>query len=290
MGSLGFTADDTALDIDLDRLIGSHACIVANSGGGKSGLIRRLLEITHGHVQHIVLDVEDEFYTLREHFDYVIAGGDGGDAPATVAGAAGLARAALTHGFSLIVQLNDLGPDGAPAFVGSFLDSLITAPRELWRPVLIVLDEAQRFAPQDGMTEATHVPVAKQMAPHLDACTGMLVPVNSVKKAHEAMATAIGLPGNGESGMKLWRRSLADILRSRMPMDQWGEITMFLGHDQFDDVSDLYAPFRPDYLSRARAEIEAICDEIENRAPGAFYRNDTAEGGNVFSMGNAHNG
>lgn len=134
------------------------------------------------------------------------------------------------------------------------------------------------------------VPIARHMAPHLDACNGLLVPVNSVKKAHEAMAASIKLPGDGESGMKLWRRSMADILRSRMPIEKWGEIEMFLGHDRFDDVSDLYAPFRPDYLSNARAEIEAVCDEIEKLAPGSFYRNDTAQGGNIYSMGNARNG
>ncbi|HEX5183628.1 MAG TPA: DUF87 domain-containing protein [Allosphingosinicella sp.] len=154
IGILGEVADGGPMALDLDRLIGSHACIVANSGGGKSGLIRRLLEVTHGHVQHIVLDVEDEFYTLRERFEYVIAGGDDPDAPATVENAHGLARASLEHGFSLIAQINDLGDD-APAFVGRFLDSLMSAPRELWRPLLVVIDETQRFAPVTGGTDAT---------------------------------------------------------------------------------------------------------------------------------------
>jgi ABC-type cobalamin/Fe3+-siderophores transport system ATPase subunit len=49
---LGTTSQDHAVQIDLESLIGSHCCIVANPGGGKSGLIRRLLEVTHGGVQH----------------------------------------------------------------------------------------------------------------------------------------------------------------------------------------------------------------------------------------------
>jgi uncharacterized protein DUF87 len=150
---LGNGSDGEPIILDLERLIGSHMCIAANSGAGKSGLIRRLLEETHGQIQHIVLDVEDEFYTLRERFDYVIAGA-GADAPATVANAAGLARASLEHGFSLVAQINDLGDD-APAFVAEFLDSLISAPQRLWRPLLIVVDETQRFAPSVGNTEAT---------------------------------------------------------------------------------------------------------------------------------------
>jgi len=163
MTALGTTDAGDLLSIDLDALVGSHACVVANSGGGKSGLLRRLLETTHGRIQHVVLDPEDEFYTLREHFDYVIAGGDGGDVPATVEGAAGLALAALTHGFSLIVQLNDLDetdPDDPTRhpraeFVRNFLSALINAPRHLWHPALVAIDEVQLFAPSDRNTPAS---------------------------------------------------------------------------------------------------------------------------------------
>lgn len=153
--SIGTTAAGGPMAIDVDRLIGSHACIVANSGGGKSGAIRRLLEVTHNRIQHIVLDIEDEFYTLRERFDYVIAGGDGGDLPAHAGNAETLPIAALEHGFSLIVQLNDLGYEGAPEFIGRFLKAMIAAPRHLWHPVLVVVDEAQRVVPRAGATGAT---------------------------------------------------------------------------------------------------------------------------------------
>jgi hypothetical protein len=45
----------------------------------KSWLLRRLLEQTHGHVQHLVIDPEGEFASLRERFDYVHAAKSGGD-------------------------------------------------------------------------------------------------------------------------------------------------------------------------------------------------------------------
>ena len=143
------TANGKDIAVDIESLLGSHACIIANSGGGKSSLIRKMLEVTHGHVQNIVLDVEDDFYTLRERFDYVIAGGEEGDTPATLDNARSLALASLTHGFSLIVQLNDLGAD-APEFINRFLGGLMSAPRELWHPVLVTIDELQRFASRDA--------------------------------------------------------------------------------------------------------------------------------------------
>ena len=77
---LGQSVAGEDVAIDLERLIGSHLCVSANSGGGKSGAIRKLLEATHGKIQHIILDSEDEFYTLRERYDYLIVGGDNGDA------------------------------------------------------------------------------------------------------------------------------------------------------------------------------------------------------------------
>lgn len=154
-GILGATSAGEEVHVNLSALIGSHACIVANSGGGKSGLIRRLVETVYGRVQIIMLDGEDEFYTLRERYSFVIAGGEGGDVPAKVTNAKDLAIGALTHGFSLICQLNDLGHAGAPQFILDFLTALVDSPRALWHPVLIVVDETQRYAPRIGSSVAT---------------------------------------------------------------------------------------------------------------------------------------
>ena len=69
-------------EIDFDALIGSHLCIQANSGGGKSRTIRKIMEIAAGAAQRIVVDVEDEFHTLREASPrMVIAGGPAGRLP-----------------------------------------------------------------------------------------------------------------------------------------------------------------------------------------------------------------
>jgi hypothetical protein len=147
---MGMTDEGILLGVDLDKLIGSHLAIVANSGGGKSGAIRKLLEETHGHIQHIVLDVEDDFYTLRERFDYLVAGGDGGDCPAKVKDASALATMLLTHSISAVIQLNDLHAYEQEEFIRIFLETLMSAPKEIWHPVLVVVDEAHRFAPQEG--------------------------------------------------------------------------------------------------------------------------------------------
>lgn len=139
------------LEVNIDKLVGAHMGIVANAGAGKTGAIRKLLEQTHGVLQHIVLDVEDDFYTLREKFAYLIAGGDNGDCPATPKNAKALAEMLMGNpGISAIIQLNDLPFDDQQEFISTFLQTMMAAPRDQWHPLLLVLDEAHRFAPQDG--------------------------------------------------------------------------------------------------------------------------------------------
>src|ERR1700733_9460219 len=137
------------------ELIGSRAIIQGASGAGKTYAIRRILETTHGRMQHFVLDVEDELFTLRERFDYVLIGGDGADAPVSEDTAAELAITLLELGVSAILQLNDLGLSGQRRVIAQFLAGLMKAPRPLWHPVMVTLDEAHRYAPQNAVVESS---------------------------------------------------------------------------------------------------------------------------------------
>lgn len=121
------------------------------------------------------------------------------------------------------------------------------------------------------------VPIIEPFAQELDETDGPYITVNSVKSAFETMADDLGLPKDGESGMKLIRRSMGDLLRARLPKRHWTEIELFLGHDTFNETSGIYAPFRPDYLAVAKQEIQKIVNIIEKAVPGAFYRTVTAQ-------------
>lgn len=140
------------VEIDVKAFVGARALVQANSGGGKSRTLRRILEQTHGKVQHLVIDVEGEFYTLREQFDYLIAGA-GGDCAATVKNAGRLVTMLLKTGASAILDISELADQ--EAFVQAVCHALVSAPRELWHPVLVAIDEAQRFCPQDEEADST---------------------------------------------------------------------------------------------------------------------------------------
>lgn len=151
---LGAYADGKPAAIDLPRLLETRMLIQSASGFGKSWAVRRLLEVTAGQVQQLVIDPDGEYATLREKHDFVIAAAHDGDALAHPKTAALLARRLLETGVSAILDIYDLKPHERHAFVRIFLQALVDAPKALWRPVLTVVDEAHVYCPQVGESEA----------------------------------------------------------------------------------------------------------------------------------------
>lgn len=137
------------LQLDVARLVETRMVVQASSGGGKSMTLRTILERTHGQLPHIILDKDGEFSTLREKHNYILAGKDG-DIPADPRTAALLATKILELDASLIVDLYDLSHADKHRFVKLFLTAVLNAPKALWRPRLLVVDEAHRFCPENG--------------------------------------------------------------------------------------------------------------------------------------------
>jgi hypothetical protein len=139
--------------IDLPTFIPTRGLVTSDSGGGKSWLLRRIIEQAFGKIQIIVIDYEGEFSTLREKLDFVIAA-PGGETPADVRSAALLAQRALEFRFSLIADIYEMKPSDRHKWVRLFLESLIDAPKKFWHPVLVIVDEAHVFCPEHGKGES----------------------------------------------------------------------------------------------------------------------------------------
>jgi hypothetical protein len=133
------------------------------------------------------------------------------------------------------------------------------------------------------------VPVPDCIGEWLDTIKGPIVPQELSKATWRRMQAALGIPFDGEGGMKLVRRSMMTLARKRLGEEHWIQGRMMAGHVPMT-VSDIYALPDPANLGRALAVTKAIIDEIDHLAPGAFYRNFTANGGNVVSIGTAKNG
>src|SRR5712691_3499422 len=65
-----------------------------------------------------------------------------------------LARRLIEYKVSTVVDLHELKLVERCQFVKLFLDSLIHLPHELWRPTLVILDEAHIYCPERGAGEA----------------------------------------------------------------------------------------------------------------------------------------
>lgn len=149
------TKGSAHITIDVPRLLETRLLVQANSGGGKSWTLRRIIEQVADKVQVLVIDPEGEFYTLREKYDFVICAPHDGDAQAHPRTAAMLARRLLETGVSAVLDIYDLKAHERQAFVRIFLDTLVNAPKKLWHPVFVVLDEAHVYAPERGKSEST---------------------------------------------------------------------------------------------------------------------------------------
>ena len=126
------------------------------------------------------------------------------------------------------------------------------------------------------------VRVPWQVARLLDQSNGFFVSSKSVRSPFDSMCEDLGWPKDGENGMKLIRRSVAQLLRERdVPAEQ---LELQLGHRRMDSVTDLYAAFHPAYLREATKALEVIIDEIEARVPGAFLRSDTGKEANIVPI------
>ena len=114
------------------------------------------------------------------------------------------------------------------------------------------------------------IPIARQFAPHLDAMGESYLPISSIRQSWETCRAEIGLPvERGQAGWKLIRRSMATLVRRRIGEANWRQGEMMLGHAKHS-ISDIYAIPDPANLGLALAATEAIIDEIEALAPGAY--------------------
>jgi hypothetical protein len=129
--------------IDVEELLATRLLVQGNSGSGKSHLLRRLLEECAGQVQQVVIDPEGDFVTLADHYGHVVIDA-AAYSPREIEALAGRVR---QHRASVVLALEELEVEQQIRCAALFLTALFDAPREHWYPALVVVDEAQMFAP-----------------------------------------------------------------------------------------------------------------------------------------------
>lgn len=128
--------------MDLEELLATRLLVQGNSGSGKSHLLRRLLEQSAQWVQQAIIDPEGDFVSLAEKYGHVVV-----DAVGTEKDLQMIAGRVRQHRVSVVLNLEGLDADRQMKAAATFLDGLFDADRELWYPMLVIVDEAQLFAP-----------------------------------------------------------------------------------------------------------------------------------------------
>ena len=141
--TIGHESSGTPVEFDIEELLATRLLVQGNSGSGKSHLLRRLLEESAGLVQQVVIDPEGDFPSLADEFGHVVIDGAAYSPPEIEA----LARRIREHRASVVLDLDGLEVEQQIRCAAQFLTALFDAPREHWYPVLVVVDEAQMFAP-----------------------------------------------------------------------------------------------------------------------------------------------
>jgi len=140
---MGQTSSGAPATLDLEELLATRLLVQGNSGSGKSHLLRRLLEQSSPWVQQAIIDPEGDFVTLAERFGHLVI-----DAEAHTEQALQLAgERARMHRVSTVLNLEGLDAENQLRRAAAFLGGIFEVDRNHWYPMLVVVDEAQLFAP-----------------------------------------------------------------------------------------------------------------------------------------------
>ncbi|MCA6123530.1 ATP-binding protein [Bradyrhizobium sp. WSM 1704] len=140
---MGQTTAGAPAAIDLEELLATRLLVQGNSGSGKSHLLRRLLEQSARWVQQTIIDPEGDFVTLAERFGQLVI--DAEDHTERSLQAAG--ERVRIHRVSTVLNLEGLDAENQMRRAAAFLAGMFEVARDHWYPMLVVVDEAQLFAP-----------------------------------------------------------------------------------------------------------------------------------------------
>jgi len=210
--AIGLT-DNRPFYLDLLKLVDTRALVQANSGGGKSWLLRLIAERTAGKVQIIILDPEGEFATLREKLDFALVG-RGGEIATEVRTASLLARKLVELNVSAVVDLYELDLPAKREFVSLFIESLLAVPRAHWHPLLFMLDECHRFCPEKGDVESSKAVINLMDSGRKRGFAG-LIATQRLSKLHKDAAAEANNVFIGRTWLDLDQERAGDLLGMR---------------------------------------------------------------------------
>lgn len=130
-------------------LITGRSCIIAQSGAGKSYGLAVICEQLAGQgFGFCIIDTEGEYFSLKQEFDVLWVGGEAADVDVNTVDLTELAFKVVSEGVPVILDVSEARD--FRGVVGEWISSLYKAASELKNPYLLIIEEADKFIPQQG--------------------------------------------------------------------------------------------------------------------------------------------
>lgn len=143
--------DNQDIEIDEKVLFTERTFICAMTRYGKSYCLRKIAEESFGKVGIIIIDPEGEYASLREKFPFLIIGKD---IPLNPDTAEFVAETVLKENLSIIIDSSTSDTIDEQEFVQRFIDKFMDLELTERKSYLIMVEEADEFAPEKGTYKA----------------------------------------------------------------------------------------------------------------------------------------
>ncbi len=147
--------DAGAVSLRADQIAGVSLAVLGITGSGKTNSVAVIAEeLLACQVPMTFLDLESEFWTLKQRFQVLVVGrSDHSDVDIGPEHAADLARMAVERGLTIVLDFSEHEEEEEiEAFLLPYLKALWVACTRAKRPYVVVVEEAHEFVPQSGKT------------------------------------------------------------------------------------------------------------------------------------------
>ena len=135
------------VNIDAQQVITGRCCVIGQSGSGKSFLIGVVIEeMCKAQLPFIVIDTEGEYRNLKSIFNVLWVSEDPASDVKHDIDYQRLASQSITAGIPIIFDVSDLTDKSKHVF--DMLQALYFIEERLKSPYLVIIEEADKFAPQ----------------------------------------------------------------------------------------------------------------------------------------------
>lgn len=136
-----------SLDIDAQQVVTGRGCVIGQSGSGKSYLVGVIVEeLARARLPFVIIDTEGEYKSLKSLFNILHVGREkDSDIPIDV-DFFRLFEESIEGNVPVILDVSE--EINAPAIVYGALESLYKVEEEKRKPYLVIIEEADKFAPQ----------------------------------------------------------------------------------------------------------------------------------------------